>query len=1146
MAKILLNVELETKTYETQLKAIKEQLDQTFRESGNSNGGIGGGVKAAKAQVESLQKSFANLLNTLKGNKSKYAENTFADLETKITDCLNATKNLNAEMGDGKATAKQKAEYERLAKELSTLQTAFATTRVENEKLEKQNKLAIPNVDNLRKKYANLLNTIKNQEQYYKKGTFTALTNEIKYYLDSFQYLDPTTNGYAVTVNNLDKELNRLSADFAVTKESAKNFHGSLGEVVKGFVKFQASAMLVMKPLQLIRQAWSSINTTLVETENRVVELQRVAGDAANSDELYALAQKYGQMFDNVSEITLNFARNGMDWAESLKATEAALLAINVAELDETQASEGMIAIMNQFGLEASELESVVDKLNITADKAAVSTEKLLTALQRTGSSAKNANLTLEETVGIITALSEATGRSGENLGTAVNSLIQFSTKSTALDTFAKLGGRVEKTVEDYRMGAGTVLDIWRELSTVVKNSSSNTEGILSGLFGDDDWRSLNEELQSELGDNFATVTEIYDTSSTFRKNYFIALLQNLDQVQETLDTMKESEGYSQKENAKYLETYTAKVNALQAKWQEIANDEQGLLGVKKNIVDIASGLLDFLETLGGIKGVLQTTIAIASPFLAKWAITFSVKAVLAAANGVTSLFKAITTGAISANAALGAIGVALGIITTISNVIDSNAQKNLETQTTNINNGVASLSSLEDKIKGTENSYDDIITKIKKYREILDGEIYTTSEKENAQTQLLEIQNKLIESNNSYAGSLDLINGKIETQVDLLGKEKIAKQREIISEFVENGDASVYAAKQYLNEKTGYINFDEKYNVYNRSNKTLNRWLMDQGYNTSADSWERFVFGLPTILGANTQHTVANTDEMTREEQLAFLYEMKEKAKETAREEDKEYILALIQAAIDDLNNEDFKNAQNLIYGNAEAKTFAEYLSDEQRKKIASGEMSDEDFIKLWNDFYGIEPTDKTPSEPTNKTNLTDVVNKLEEIRENTEKTKELEEKQLALEEAKNQRTVRVFNAETGQWEMQANEKAIAEAEESLKETALDTIQDYLSTDEAQEKLNNGEFTLPEWLVEMLAQPTSEDKFNAFMSAVGIMSGGVNKTPSTSGIVYNNGKSNTTNNNQSYTINGVSLSASDAERYFTPEGLDLLNQIGN
>ena len=237
---------------------------------------------------------------------------------------------------------------------MDKLSASFATTRAETDKLEKTNKLAIPNVDNLRKRYADLLNTIQSTSKYYKKGTFDDITTKAKGYLEELKGLDRTSEDYAEKVNELDKNLTVLSADFAETRQSATNFHGSLQDIISGFLKFQFAAMFVMKPLNAIRDAWASINETLVKTEDAVVSLQRVLNDDSLSNEtisgkLYDLAAKYGQTFENANSIAQNFARTGMNWNETIKATEAALLALNVAELDATQASDGLIAIFIFF-----------------------------------------------------------------------------------------------------------------------------------------------------------------------------------------------------------------------------------------------------------------------------------------------------------------------------------------------------------------------------------------------------------------------------------------------------------------------------------------------------------------------------------------------------------------------------------------------------------------------------------------------------------------------------------------------------------------------------------------------------------------------------------------------------------------------------
>lgn len=1138
MAKILLNVELESKTFQTQLQKIKEQLDQTFI-GGDGVKGIGG-VKAAKAQVESLQKSFANLLNTLKGSESKYAPDTFKQLKEQITNALNATKALNKELGDGKPTDEQRKEYARLNKQLSTLSSSFATVRVESEKLQKENKLAIPNVDNLRKKYANLLNTIQSQEKYYKKGTFSSLTSEVKANLTSLQQLDPTTADYAVRVNELDKQLNRLSAQFAETRASSENMHGSFMEIVKGFAKFQLSAMVVMKPLQMIRNSWADLNETLVETEDAIVALRRVAGDEANANELYDLAQRYGQTFENVSELATNFARAGYEWNETIKATEAALLALNTAELDATEASDGMIAILQQFDYEASELEKIIDKLNITADNAAVSTDGLLKALSRTGSSAKNAKLSLEETVAVVTALSEATGRSGENIGTALNSLIQFSTKASALDTFSKLGGDVEKTVELYRQGGATVLDIWEELSKVI-SSNQTAESILGENFTTEEFESLNEELKQALGENFAQTTEIYDTASTFRKNYFIALLQNLDQVQESLDTMNKAQGYSQKENAQYIDTYTAKVNALEAKWQDIANDEQGLLGIKKTLVDMASGLLDIIQRIGGLKGVLQTVIAVASPFLVKWTLAFGAKALTSAINGVATLFSAIKTGALSANAALGAIGIIAGVITTIVNAVKASKEIDLA----DIPSASRSVADIEQNLENITKEYEDLESSIKKYREILADTTSTEKEKEEALKGLNDIQNTLKDDTNEYASSLDLVNGKLDDQIEKLQQLSFLERKRAVQDFVDKNIDAISDARTYLTETSNMIDFSDSYGLYSGDSE-FSKWLQENGYAEDAtggwnDFWEDFGEGFTGTFGGKISTDIV-TDKMTMEQQIAFLEEMFAKAGEISNKEKRERIQGIIRKAIRGIEeNQTFVSSSNLIHGNEKGATLFEKLSQDQREKLLKTNTQEEwdKLLKEWG-FLKEENQSGGSGSTENKTNLSDVVNKLEAIRENTEKTKELEEKQLALQEARNQRTVRVFNAETGQWEMQANEKDIAEAEEAAKDSLLD----YLKTDEAQKKFDEGAFTLPQWILDKIAEPTSDEQFKAAMSLMGILSGAVNKTPMSSGAVYNNSATTNNNNSNTYNYNGIPISSEMANNYTVAQLAEMFGQM--
>lgn len=515
-------------------------------------------VSKLKKSVEALGKAFSNV----KADKEVTAQikaltewnKSLASAVEKVTKVNNQNALADEKLAQARAktaqqTAKQQQEEQKL--EQQTIKTADATGKlhITEEKLEQQqNKTAKSALD---------------------------LENAQKKYSDSTENADKKTKG-----------------------------------LVETLMQWSVTAKLVRSGINLIKSAVADMNETLAETEHRIIAIQRVLPDGSVGDQdlanrLYDLAIEYGQSFQNVSDIATDFARTGLSYADTIEATRAALLALNVAELDSTQATEGMIAIMAQFSLSADQMNDVVDKLNKTADRFPVTTSKLLTALQRMGSSASIAGLSLDESIGIATALSKATGRSGANVGTAANALIQYSTKTKALDTYAALSPEVAAIVEQYKIGAANVLDIWKALSKEINNltyEQSEKLDVLAEYFETGDGKDLKGELEAELGDIFNDISGVFSTANTFRKNYFIALLQNMETVEEAAQTARDSQGYSIKENEKEMQTYEKRVTALQEHWHKLANDEQGWLAFRKGLVEIGDHLLTLLEWTGGLR----------------------------------------------------------------------------------------------------------------------------------------------------------------------------------------------------------------------------------------------------------------------------------------------------------------------------------------------------------------------------------------------------------------------------------------------------------------------------------------------------------------------------------------------------------------
>lgn len=416
--------------------------------------------------------------------------------------------------------------------------------------------------------------------------------------------------------------LSSISEEGIKGAKKHKEVQKELGEEIdktnnksQGFLKTitdKAKWLSAFYIIDAIKQGLIEAVKVIKETEDAVVQLQRVMNEdvskSAISGQLYDIAQKYARSFTDVQDVAVKFAQTGATWEDTIKLTESAMLALNTAELDVQQSTEGLIAITSQWNIGADEMQDVIDKINITADKFPVTSEKIISALQRASSSAKNANLSLEETIGVITALSKATGRSGESIGTAINSILIYTSKSKALETFYEIGNEtVKKTVDAYRSGTVSILEVWKALSENLKNlSKEQQDALLNGI----DFKEMATHLNEEAAGILEDIQKVYGVAGTHRQNWFVGLLNDIDKVEEVTDNMTDAIGYSAEENKKYLGTLSAYYTQFKEIWKELAVQlGEGSLGINaglKVLLSIGSALGVVIKHTGGLINVLK------------------------------------------------------------------------------------------------------------------------------------------------------------------------------------------------------------------------------------------------------------------------------------------------------------------------------------------------------------------------------------------------------------------------------------------------------------------------------------------------------------------------------------------------------------
>lgn len=865
----------------------------------------------------------------------------------------------------------------------------------------------------------------------------------------------------------------KLSEENENLKKSTDDLTESMGllddvskKVYDNVVKWIAKA-----PGKLLKSFVNDLNETLVKTENTVVELKRVIqediDDQEISDTLYDLAEKYGQTFENASTAALNFAKSGKNWQETIKATEAALLSMNVAELTAEESSTGLIAVMNQFGYGTEDLTHIIDVLNKEADSAPVSTEKLLQGLQKAGSYAKQANMSLEETVAILTALSGATGASGQQIGTATKSLLAYTTKEGALDVYASLSGDMNKVVTEYKKGAASILDVWRQLSSELNHLTAEQADKLAEYAESEEGQAMETALGEELSEIYDSMTGVYDTAGTYRKNYFIALMKNFEDVNTALANIEDAEGYSQEENLLYMDTYTAKANALNAEWEKFLTSGKEALEFKKFLAELGTGILQLLNNIGGLRTASLALLSIIGTIYGYKLIDKAKTFFKTIGEGGKTIAKHIpilrnlvkqeenqktaaeaAAAAENARAAAmnGIIGVAGLVVTAVSAVvgaIDSYNEKQRQARQESIQTALAQ----EEDIKTLTSLY------IKYQTLDTTASEYLSTEQELA---------KILGARETTFGNLK--KGADEYRKSL---EELAKIE--LKEKLQTATVGRMAAKTNLENIDGDVSgiFGINVDGYRYGELDLNQYVYGNGFSNQYSLLGKNIFRsgdgdvrVQGIRGENAYEVYENANKA-----LSVFDEYKDKGfvddnpklyseivriRESAQTAIKEYL----QTAAEE------KAIQVILSGEKD------YSIDEIAKEIVGdvGIQKDdayfEQFLKYAlgyltpyltptsgdkDDGEGGKDDDKKDKEFKDK-----ILENIKKIRENTDKMSTLEqkqndvqEKQLALQEAEKQRTVRVYNQETGHWEMSANPKEVEAAKEAL-EKSKKSLADY------------------------------------------------------------------------------------------------------
>lgn len=345
-------------------------------------------------------------------------------------------------------------------------------------------------------------------------------------------------------INNIGKEATKaynesIKAQEKQVKESQKLNDKQIKSTQSMYDKISnyAKTYLIYQGFNELRNQAKQLVDEMVNVENQMVQIDRVLNDNSLNidnyrDKLIKLAYDYGNSFENVADVTLRLAQAGFDADQSLALTEKTLLALNTADLNATEATDDMVAVMSQWNLMtgtatevANDYATIIDKVNRVADNFPTTSKDILDALKKTSSAFNLAGASIDETIATIVAAEKASQRGGKAIGTALNNIVQQLKESKKLATMEAMG--LDIYTDSAKTEFKSVMDILGELSAKMeqlknegKENTVEMQELLSvfTLFR----RNIGSSLLGEMAGENSTYQQVLDGSSIRYNRIFI------------------------------------------------------------------------------------------------------------------------------------------------------------------------------------------------------------------------------------------------------------------------------------------------------------------------------------------------------------------------------------------------------------------------------------------------------------------------------------------------------------------------------------------------------------------------------------------------------------------------------------------------
>ena len=920
---------------------------------------------------------------------------------------------------------------------------------------------------------------------------FSQLKGEIAKLQSSPVTLGVDTQQANVNIKETIKEIKNAGK---AAKETS-GFADLMGKSFSRIVLQMATWQMLGNAIAGVKRSFVEALDTMKSVDDEMVTIRKVTG--ATTAELnkiekqaYDTASAYGVAADEYLQFVSGFSRAGYGEQASALAELAAKTQI-VGDTDAETAQQFLLSVDAAYQYQGSiqQLTKVLDGSNEIDNKYATSIQKIAEGLGKVAPIAAQAHVGVDELTAAIGTITAVTQRSGTEASTALRALflnIIGDTKTEIDEGVTWTTGEIAGLRDVIKVYAKDAYDAAQATGSVI-----NPMKAIAGLA-----QSMKDGLLTEQ----QLMEMVSDIGGKLRTSQLLALIQNWDMYQSMLGDFADAAGSADKEVENALDSWTRKTEILHNKWTQFVSNRVETDTIK-GALDGVIGLVEFLDSdtgrlvvqMGLLVGALALLNKGFTSLMTKTAVGTFFGALTSAIGGNAMAITQLTGQMKSLVAMLPKIGIGAAIFAALALAISLSTEKARAYE-----KALKDVETAQGTLDETKSEYDELINKTGELTDAEKKRLEVLKElRQEQEKQLDAAQKSAWEAWNAAHGSgASVVVGGAEGVGGGLGVGAVKTERmDIVALRNYREELEAIEAQYRAGELSAGAYYDalEKLNAAREESVETIRAAILAGYEVTDEQRELVAAydRVQQILGVASDATAKYVSGLVEEARQSgytgkALYDLVA-AQITASKTGLDFsqqVAALKELAVQAGYTSEAIAQVFAMYGNATV-THDQISGYIRTMKLKYGKTvtEEEAAAALLQERWKALKTNYTPSvsgggysggsssssgesalrkkaqaeidalkkaRDAETAVIDEQIEALKKQNEETERGEKLEElklnilkKQDALLNARNERTVRQYNAATGQWEWVADPSKVKKAEEDLEDAKKD-LRDY------------------------------------------------------------------------------------------------------